>query len=403
MEARGTPVKIEVMELPAPDDPYREALVTRLAAGAGPDVFALDTFHVPADSAAGYLLDITDRVEAWEWDRWIPAAKDAVTFDGKVWGLNMDTDVRPVYYRKDIFEQAGLPVTWQPTSWDDILAAARTIKEKVPGVYPVAFKAGVLGGEATTMQGFYMLLLGAGGRLYDAEIGKWIAKSSALLDVLDFYHTIYIEEKLSTEPEFWLAGAPVDKIHLFLRDGKLAILPTWDGVWYDSANPAHERYIGPPEVRDEVLGYCMMPAKEPGAGIRGQDFVTISGGWSIAINAACEHPDIAWEFLKFLHTKGEIFSLKLDVPVAVSLPARWDMAECPGWLSISDDYAIWRSMELVPLTTFRPGLFEYPKISDAVQEATEKILLGESPEAVLDWYAQEVTRIVGADKVVELP
>jgi len=420
MEARGTPVEIKVMELPAPDDPYREATLLRLAAGTHADIFANDTFYIPADALAGYLLDLTPYVEKWpEWKFWVPAAKDAITFQGRVWGLNRDTDVRPMYYRKDIFELAGLPVPWQPASWDDILEAARAIKAKraeiakalgVSDVVPVAFKAGILGGEATTMQGFYMLLLGAGGRLYDAESGKWVAKSSALLDTLKFYYKIYIEEKLSVEPEFWMAGAPVDKIHLYLsnvgqrpNEPALAMLVTWDGVWYDTVNPEHERYIPDPPGRDAVLAYCKMPAKEPGAGIRGQDFVTISGGWGMVINAATEHPDIAFEFLKFVHSKGEMLASRIDVPGSIRLPARWDLTEDPVYQKLATPYDIFCATELVPLTTVRPGLTEYPKVSDLVQEATEKILLGEKPGDVLDWYAKALKQLVGAENVIELP
>ena len=399
MAAKGTPVKIELVEYPAPDDPYREKQLLDLAAGVAPDLFALDTFYIGADVEAGYLLDLTDRVKAWEWDKWVEAAKGAVTYKGRVWGLNRDTDVRPLYYRKDIFEKAGIPVPWQPKSWDDVLEAARTIKEKVPDVYPIAFKAGVLGGEATTMQGFYMLLLGAGGRLYNPETGKWIIKSPALLDTLRFYRTIYIDEELSVPPDFWLAGSPVDQVHLLLRDGKLAMLVTWDGVWYDSANPDHERYIPEPPGRDAVLAYAKMPAKAPGAGIRGQDFVTISGGWCYAINAKTEHPDLAFEFLKFVYSKEEVLKHLIEYPGG--LPARKDVAEDPEWKKTVDDYTIWRANELVPLTTFRPPLPEYVKVSEAVQTATENILLGKTPEEALEAFAKEVTEYVGAENTEE--
>jgi len=399
MEARGTPVKMELVEYPAPDDSYREKQLLDLAAGVAPDLFAEDTFYIGADVEAGYLLDITDRVNAWEWDKWVEAAKGAVTYNGKVWGLNRDTDVRPLYYRKDIFEQAGIPVPWQPKSWDDILEAARTIKANVPGVYPVALKAGVLGGEATTMQGFYMALLGAGGRLYNADTGKWVIKSPALLDALRFFHTIYVDEELSVPADFWLAGSPVDKIHEYLRDGKVAMLVTWDGVWYDSANPDHERYIPEPPGRDAVLAYAKMPAKAPDAGIRGQDFVTISGGWSYAINAKTEHPDLAFEFLKFVYSREEILNHLLEYPGG--LPARKDVAEDSAWTATVDEYTIWRASELLPMTTFRPPLPDYIKVSEAVQTATENILLGMSPQEALDAYAEEVIGYVGAENTEE--
>jgi len=416
MAAQGTPVDIEVVELPAPDDPYREALVMRLAAGTAPDIFMDDTFYIPADAMAGYLKDLTPYVSKWpEWNFWVPAAKSAVTFQGKVWGLNRHTDVRPLYYRKDIFELAGLPVPWQPKSWDDLLKAARVINSKraeiakklgVADVVPIAIKAGSLSGEATTMQGFYMLLLGAGGRLYDFDTGKWVAKSQALLDTLNFYYTIYIKEKLSVPPEFWMAGAPIEKIHLYLSNGgqrpqdpALAIFPTWDGVWYD-CGPGGKWEL--PD-RDKRLGYCKMPAEKPGAGIRGQDYVTISGGWAMVMNAKCEHPEIAFEFMKFVCSKGEVLSHRIEYPNTVRLPARWDISDDPAFKKIATPYDIWSAKELVPLTTFRPGLPAYPKVSDLVQEATDKILLGQTPDKVLDWYAEQLVQIVGEDNVEYLP
>ena len=58
------------------------------------------------------------------------------------------------------FEQAGLPEDWQPTSWEELLDAARAIKENVPDVVPLNIFAGNASGEATTLQGYLMLLLG---------------------------------------------------------------------------------------------------------------------------------------------------------------------------------------------------------------------------------------------------
>jgi len=397
MAARGTPVEIEIIEYPSPDDPYRGKLVLDLAAGQAPDIYLADTFWIGEFVEAEYLLDLTDRANAWEdWDQWEESAKGAVTFQGKVWGLNRDTDARPLYYRTDIFEQAGLPVPWEPKSWDDLLAAARTIKEQVPEVTPIALKSGIIGGEGTTMQGFYMALLGAGGRLYNAETGKWIVKSPALLDTLRFYATLY-DEELTVEPEFWLAGDPMTKIHNMLGPaGTLAIFATWNGVWYDMDNPDHERFIPPQGTRDSVAAYTAFPAKAPGAGIRGQDAVTISGGWADAINARTEHPELAWEFLKFMHSADEQLAHLLDTG---SLPIRKDVAA--EWKLQADDYQRFQLEELVPITTFRPPLPIYPRVSVAVQEATENILLEMTPEEALERYAETVTRIVGADNVEE--
>ncbi|MFQ5872322.1 MAG: extracellular solute-binding protein [Dehalococcoidia bacterium] len=312
-------------------------------------------------------------------------------------------DVRPLYYRRDVLEQAGIigpGEDWQPTSWDEILTAARTIKENVLGVIPIAVKSGVIGGEATTMQGFYPLLLGAGGRLLDADSGKWVSRSSAFTDALEFLSTIF-DEELSTAPEFWLAGSPVDDVHVLFRDGELAMLVTWDGVWAEMADPEHSRFIPDPPGRDAVAGFAMIPAKAPGASWRGQDFVTISGGWTMVINAAIapEKADLAFEFLKFVYSKDELVAYIVD-GLGGGISVRQDVASDPQVVAGADEFADFREV-FVDFTTFRPGLPEYPEISDAVQEATEKIMLGDSPAEVADWYAGRVEEIVGAENTIE--
>ncbi len=410
MARQGKYVKIKIVEYPSPDEPYRDKLITDMKAGTAPDIVLIDSFWVPALATAGYLLDITDLVEKWDdWKEFYDSMKAMSGWGGRIYSVVLSTDVRPLYYRKDIFIAAGIikpGEKWVPKSLDEILDVARKIKawaeKEGYEIYPIALKAGVLGGEATTMQGFYMVLLAYGGRLYDFKTGKWIAKSTPLLKTLEFYYKIYIEEKLSVPPEFWLTGKPIDKAHELLRDGKLAIFCTWDGVWFDTANPAHRWYItknfkGESATRDEVLDYTIMPGPE------GKP-ATISGGWAIAIYAKAKERgtvDIAWEFIKFVMSKKAW--IRRWIIFGGGLPPRKDVPEDPLYKGRVDEYTLWRVKNLLPYTTFRPGLPEYMKVSELVQKATEKILRGEKPEDVLEWYKSELTRIVGPDKVEELP
>src|SRR5690606_41006495 len=49
----------------------------------------------------------------------------------------------------------------------------------------------------------------------------------------------------------------------------------------------------------EVVGYAKIPAIEPGKGIRGQDFVSMSGGALRTLNPNSKHPKEAFELLAF--------------------------------------------------------------------------------------------------------
>ena len=189
-------ITIDLQPIEAEQDQY----FTKLALMNGspetaPDVIYEDTFQIRSDAAAGYLLPIDDYLADWEdWDQFYENAKQAgLGDDGKTYGVSMGTDTRGIYFNKTIFEQAGLPTDWQPESWDDILDAARTVKEKVPDVIPLNIYSGKAAGEATTMQGFEMLLYGTEDTLYDTDSSKWVLGSQGFTDSLGFLDTVYGE------------------------------------------------------------------------------------------------------------------------------------------------------------------------------------------------------------------
>ena len=107
----------------------------------------------------------------------------------------MGTDTRGLWYNKQLFAKAGLPTDWQPKTWNDILTAARTIKQKVPGVTPFNVYSGKGAGEAATMQGFEMLLYGTerhAVRRRVEEVGR--RRSKGLTDSLNFIKTVFSED-----------------------------------------------------------------------------------------------------------------------------------------------------------------------------------------------------------------
>lgn len=199
-----------------------------------PDIVTEDTFILNSDAKAGFLEPLDDKLKGWEdWTNgsFIEALKKGVTAsDGKVYGVPYNTDSRGLWYNKELFKQAGLPEEWQPKTWDDVLNAARTIKEKAAkDVVPIWMNMGKATGEATSMQTYEMLLYGAGERLYDDASGKWIIKSQGILDALNFVETVN-KEKLGPPLSKVLNGqAGNTSSREYLPGGKLAI--SLDGSW----------------------------------------------------------------------------------------------------------------------------------------------------------------------------
>jgi multiple sugar transport system substrate-binding protein len=288
-----------------------------------------------------------------------------------------------------LLKQAGIDAdNFQPKSWDELLDAARALK-KAGVEFPLQLDAGVAMGEATTMQGYYMAILGTGQALRDKD-GKWIVSSPGILDTLKLYKTIYVDEKLGDQRAQLLADGRNQSFANF-RDGKTGLLVEGDWFYRSVTAPKSEFAV---KDRDTVMGWAKMPAEKPGAGINGQDFVTISGGTGYVLNPHTKNPAEAWALLAFMNSKEQLDAFQTYQP---GIKARDDVP-VPN-----NPFLTTTASTLLPLTTARPNDPNYNKVSEAIQRMTEAVVSGDmSPEDAMAQYKTTVTGIVGEANTVSL-
>ncbi|WP_234993027.1 MULTISPECIES: ABC transporter substrate-binding protein [unclassified Paenibacillus] len=356
-----------------------------------PDIVTEDTFILNSDAAAGYLEPLDERLKGWEdWSNgsFIEAMKKGVTAsDGKVYGVPYNTDSRGLWYNKELFKKAGLPEDWKPKTWDEVLDAARAIKAKEPDVVPIWMNMGKATGEATSMQTYEMLLYGTGERLYDDASGKWITKSQGIDDALSFIETVS-KEKLGPPLSKVLNGqAGNTATREYLPKGKLAI--SLDGSWIPG-NYLDGGAAPWPEYKD-VLGFAPMPTSKgqaPGS-------ITLAGGWALSIPSNAKHKDAAWAFIKYALNKENTAKL---VIASGNITVRADVSKDPAYTKmpfneIATDY--------LKNAEFRPAQDKYPEVSTQIQTMVESVATGTPPADAASKYAQDVSRIVGADHTME--
>src|SRR5699024_3184864 len=155
-----------------------------------PDIIMEDTEALKPDVAAGYLEPMTDDLEDWsDWEHFFEDVKEGVTGeDGELYGVPISTDVRGLWYNKKAMEDVGIDVPWEPETWDDVLDAAKVLKDEVE--VPFWANSSKAAGEGTKMQTFLPLLYGTGDKLYDEDEQKWIVDSDGFLDALNFIDAI---------------------------------------------------------------------------------------------------------------------------------------------------------------------------------------------------------------------
>lgn len=392
MAAQDREVTVEFTESGVDDEDYKSRLALDLSVGEGADVIGFDSFWVSEFVEAGYLQPLSEVVgeQADSWDGWeqIPeAVAGSLEVEGERYGIPLGTDGRVLFFRRDVFAEAGLPEDWQPTSWDEMLEAARQIQSSNPDVIPMQLNAGVSMGEATTLQGFVPVLLGAGAELYDEQ---WLGDSEPLQAALEFYDTVYSEGL--GDPELQLRADARDRSFEQFASGEIAMLIESDYLWRSVIEP--EEGLFPVEDRDEVVGWALIPAREPGAGIRGQDYVSASGGSGRVINPGTEYPQEAWELLSFLGSEEALTEYVERQPI---VSARNDVNEATAG---DDPVLTFISEEVLPLTSYRPGFSTYPQVSVAIQETVEGLVSGRlDPAAAAQEYQGKLTEIVGEENV----
>jgi multiple sugar transport system substrate-binding protein len=387
-------VTVEFIETGIDDEDYKSRLALDLSVGEGPDVIGFDSFWLSEFVAADLLQPLTEvvgpEVEDWEgWEQIPEAVAGSLEIEGERYGIPFGTDGRVMYYRKDLFAQAGLPEDWQPTSWEEILEAARTLQGALPDVTPLQFNAGVSMGEATTLQGFIPILLGTGKELYDFEAQQWLGDTPELRAALEWFQTVYDEGLGDAELQVRADGR--DQSFERFSNGEIAVLAEGDFVWRSVIS---EGSNFPIENRDEVVGWAKIPAREPGSGIRGQDFVSASGGTGRVLKPNTPNPEVAWAYLSFL---GSEEALSNFVEIQPRITARSDVNETA---IAADPLLTFIADEILPITWYRPGFEEYPQVSEAIQLMVENVISGRMTveEAAQD-YQSTLEGIVGAENV----
>jgi multiple sugar transport system substrate-binding protein len=389
-EAANPGEKVTLVPIKAAENDYYTKLsLMNRSASTAPDVLWEDTFLIRSDAQAGYLEPLDSYAGKWkDWWQFFDNAKDAGKGDnGKLYGIPMGTDTRGLWYNKEIFAKAGLPSDWKPKSWSDVIDAAKTIKDKVPDVTPLNIFSGKAAGEASSMQGFEMLLYGASENgLYDSSSQKWIVGSKAFTDSLAVLKDVYQgglgpAQEITSDTNYQnIVGAQL------IPQGKLAI--NLDGSWL--GNTWQKDGATPWPEWNTVMGVAPMPTQDgqkPGS-------ISLSGGWTLSMGAKSKAKGEAWKFIAMVNDKEH--ALKTDKTLSW-IPVRKDVAADSTFAEGNPTAKFFSS--LVDVTKFRPATPDYSKISNGIQVAMESVMTGQqSPAEAAKAYDDTVVGIVGKDK-----
>jgi lactose/L-arabinose transport system substrate-binding protein len=272
-------IEVEIVEY-APADVYQK-LPLALSAGTGaPDVSLVENSHLAQLVDLGGLADLTERVTPYldkmNQYKWYDAAKD-----GKYYAMPWDSGPVVLYYRRDVFEKAGLPtdpdeVSKTIATWDDYLTACKAIKEKANADCFSLNKANNYGR-------LYEMMLWQQGLGYTNEQGQVTVDSPenvATLEKLgEFWSANVVSDQLEWTDGWYAERASMDKPIATIVEA------SWMGVFLKTwiAGGTAGKW-----------GVAQMPAMASG-----QTRAANDGGSTFVIPEQSQNQDAAWAFVEF--------------------------------------------------------------------------------------------------------
>ena len=245
------------------------------------DVMTIGTYEVPIWGQRGWLADLNDLPASYDANDILPAIRNGLTIEGKLYAAPFYGESSMVMYRTDLMKAAGLDMPAAP-SWDFIKQAAEKMTDKSKEQYGICLRGKAGWGEnmafLTAMSNSY------GARWFDE---KWkpqfdtAAWKATLTDYLDMMNKF--------GPPGASANGFNENLALF-QSGKC-------GMWIDATVAAS--FVTNPKdskVADKV-GFALAPDK--GLGKRGNWL----WAWNLGIPAGSKKVEAAKTFVEWATSK----------------------------------------------------------------------------------------------------
>jgi multiple sugar transport system substrate-binding protein len=360
-------IKVEFQEIPSEE--ARRKLTTQIAGGNAPDSAYLDAGTVTAFAARNALVNLDSYVKRTETvnpDDFVEAFRQTATYQGKTYALPLDGESTGLFYRKDLFEAAG--ITEPPKTWEEFEADAKKLTQPDKKQYGFALFAP----SPESAYYWYPWLWQAGGDLLSDDEKKIAFDSDAGRTAADFYIGL-------------TKYAPKDFLNSNSYDGRIAFSQGKVGMYVAGGWLAGVLAEEFPKIDGK---WATAPLPEGSAGCK----TTIAGD-NLALFSGGKNHDAAWTWIEFLTQPENMKVWTFDDPLSTAMPTRTSLLESPELVQkkpVLEGFAKAMKCGVPPIAN--PNWVE---VEEVLSEHLGKSMYGdESPSEALEASAKEGQQIL---------
>lgn len=281
-EAQNPNITVEIQQIESGQ--LSQKVTMAMAAGAPLDVFTSPTHLSPKLGREGRLLGLNDMIDSLGGKKaWYPTT--LIELDGVVYAVPYATGGQVMWYRKDLFDQAGLTV---PERWPEWLEATAKLTDKSKGMFGMALPGSK---HHATFMWFSVFLWQSHSQIFNKDL-EVVLDNPNSVEAVDFY-----VKMLQYAPE----GA-----------GQWSYYDILDA--YTSGKTAMTMYHG------RVLGrlYSDAPHLMPVTRVSFLPYNKMKSTWNDlnynAISSDTKHPEASVAWLRYMNIPENAAKFQLTIP-----------------------------------------------------------------------------------------
>lgn len=367
-ESKNPGIRINIIEGPNATNLLEDLYTSAFILGDSPyDLINMDVIWTPKFAAAGWLLDLTDRVTESELAAFSPKDVEGGRYKGRLYRIPMRSDVGMLYYREDLLKQAGFN---PPETFTDLIKISQALKQQDKINWGYIWQGRQYEGLAAM---FVEILEGFG--------GFWVNPNT--LEVgLDRPETLKAIAFLKQTIQTGISPPGVttyqeEETRRIFQSGQAVFLRSWPYVW-----PLANEKDSP--IRGKI-------AIKPMVSASGENSGACLGGWGLGISKTTKHPQEAWKAIQYFTSEA---AQRRFILQAGFVPSRRSLFTDPQIVATYPHYP--QLLEVVEQAVLRPPIAQYAQTSDILQRYLSAALTNRmTPEAAMKAAAQETRRLLG--------
>ncbi len=264
----------------------RQRVTTDIATGGGQfDIITIGAYETPIWGKQGWLVALDDLGEDYDYADLIPQVTDGLSADGKLYAVPFYAESSFTFYRKDLFDAAGLTMPDKPT-YDQIAEFAEKLTDKSKEQYGICLRGKPGWGENMAFVG--TMVNAFGGSWFDME---W--QPQLTTEPWKQALTWYVDVMEKAGPPGATANGHNENRALFAT-GHCA-------MWIDATSAAGYIYNPNESQVADKTAFTASPVTDANPKASGW-----SWSWALALPASTKKADAAKQFVKWATSKDYI-------------------------------------------------------------------------------------------------